>query len=96
MVSADYLAKYQMKNGKEKMKIMGQKWKSLNEEERTAFKTLAEDDILRFQIQEAGLLEPTIEAWESLGEEAKSHLCSQITGSNGIMSTNVQQGMNGP
>jgi uncharacterized protein YaaW (UPF0174 family) len=81
-----------MKNGKEKMKIMGQKWKDLNEEERSAFKELAEDDILRFQIQEAGLLEPTIEAWESLDDETKSHLCSQVTGVKGIISPHTQQG----
>lgn len=74
----DYLAKYQMKNGKEKMKIMGEKWKSLTTQEKQQFQAMSEDDTIRFNIQQAGLIEPTIEAWESLGSDERQRLQTQL------------------
>lgn len=75
----DYLSKYQMKNGKEKMKIMGEKWKSLSSKEKQHFQDMADDDAIRFSIQQAGLMEATIEAWESLESEDKQRLQAQLT-----------------
>lgn len=74
----DYLAKYQMKNGKEKMKIMGEKWKSLSSNEKIHFQKMAEDDEIRFNVQQAGLMEPSIVAWEGLTDEEKNMLQSQV------------------
>lgn len=74
----DYLSKYQMKNGKEKMRIMGEHWKSLDTKEKQQFQDMADDDLIRFQIQQSNLLQPTIEAWESLLPEEKQRLQSQL------------------
>ncbi len=74
----DYLSKEKMKNGKEKMKIMGQTWKALPDSERGTFQSMAEEDALRVRIQEAGIIEPNLEAWEALDSEAKRALGSQL------------------
>lgn len=78
MSLAEYLARYQMKNGKEKMKIMGNTWKSLDEKERAVFENLASEDVIRFQVQQAGLLDPTIEAWESLDHPSRNSLRDKL------------------
>ena len=67
-----------MKNGREKMKIMGETWKALPDAERQTFQTMAEDDVFRVRAQEASLVDPTLEAWESLDVEAKRALRSQL------------------
>lgn len=67
-----------MKNGKEKMKIMGNTWKSLDEKEKSVFENLAADDIIRHKVQQAGLLDPTIEAWESLDHASRNSLKDKL------------------
>lgn len=74
----NYLSKEKMKNGKEKMKIMGQTWKALPDSERDIFLSMADDDALRVRVQEAGIIEPHLEAWEALDAEAKQTLRSQL------------------
>lgn len=74
----DYLSKEKMKNGKEKMKIMGQTWKALPDSERSTFQAMADDDTLRVRIQQAGIIEPNLEAWEALGDDAKRALKGQF------------------
>ena len=74
----DHLSKEKMKNGKEKMKIMGKTWKALSDDQRAVFQAMAEDDLLRVRIQEATLIEPTLESWESIDDNAKHALRAQL------------------
>eukprot|EP00890_Picochlorum_soloecismus_P005415 jgi/Picsp_1/5875/NSC_03232-R2_mpn domain containing len=72
------LPKYQEMNRKEKMKRVGEKWHSIGQEERSIYNTLAEEDLVRVNIQKMGLLEPTLESWEILEPEKKRDLHRQL------------------
>jgi hypothetical protein len=39
---------------------------------------MADDDTLRVRIQQAGIIEPNLEAWEALGDDAKRALEGQL------------------
>ena len=60
------------------MKKVGEKWHSIGQEEKSIYNTLAEEDIVRVNIQKMGLLEPTLESWENLEPEKKRELHRQL------------------
>ena len=56
------------------MTEIGEKWRMLSPENRLVYERLAEQDLLRVKIQQAGILSPTLEAWEELSDEGKRSL----------------------
>ena len=77
-LDAEFMPKYQEMNRKDKMKRVGEKWHSIGQEEKNMYNTLAEEDLVRVNIQKMGLLEPTLESWESLEPEKKRELHKQL------------------
>lgn len=71
---SDSLIIPEVKNDKQKMKVLGEKWHSLSEAEKKIYERKAEEDLLRVQIQQAGLLKGSIESWERLTNVEKRKL----------------------